>query len=141
MLLSAIRDAFVLDAAVRDLVQQRIHAERAPAGTPLPYITLTSVTTTHEYDLEGEIDVLESVVQVDVWAASVTERDDLAEATRRILSGVRKAGASRLGSSAHNALVLGSTIERDEDSSEAPVDASDAWTFRSSRDYRMNWKR
>jgi hypothetical protein len=137
MLLAAIRDAFVLDAAVRDLVQQRIHAERAPAGTQLPYITLTAITTTHEYDLEGEIDVLETVLQVDVWAESFTVRANLAEATRKLLSGVR----AKVGSSAHWALVLGSTIERDDESSEAPVDASDAWVFRSSRDYRINWQR
>lgn len=137
MLLAALRDAFVLEAAIRNRVGQRIFDGRAPAGAELPYIVLTRIATQRLYDLDGELDVAVSTVQVDVWSDLADERGLLAEACRGLLSGSR----GTLGSSARNVTVLASTIEREEESAEPPADASDRWTFRDSRDYRITHKR
>jgi hypothetical protein len=134
-LLTAIRDTLLAREDFNYPLDGRIFDRRAPRGTPFPYVTLRRVSSNNEYDLAGETDSGQWVVQLQIWTTDPAQCETLGEPLRQVFSGKR--GLIGLGDS--EVFLKGSTLERDDDDDERPVDASDVWKFVRTLDFRMTF--
>ena len=95
----AVRRQLLDNAAVAALVSDRIYPLMIPQGEPLPAITY-SVVATDEDNQEGDADTLARArVQLDCWATTYKQANDLARAVRLALpttTGAIGSGANRV---------------------------------------------
>jgi len=129
MIQKAIR-TFLRDSnAVRDKVGTRIYSGSAPRGTNGNYIILRIILAEHLYDLENEIGLRESVMQVDCYEETPTLADELGEVVRKRMSGYRGL--------AGDVFVQSTRIVRDSTAEVPPADASDKWIHLRSMDFSI----
>lgn len=69
---AALIAALLADPALTALVEQRINWNARPQGEGLPAIVLTRVAGRRHYDMGQRIGLTETLVQFDVWAASLS---------------------------------------------------------------------
>ncbi len=117
----------------------RIRVGTIPQGMPLPYVRLAEVGAHPEYHLGGELADLAATVQVDVWAESEQEADEIAELIRLApLSGFRGTWTDRDGAAT---AVQAVTIQHELGTFEDPKDGGDSMRYRHTRDYRIHYQR
>lgn len=123
----------------------RIRVGTIPQGMPLPYVRLAEIGGAPDYHLRGEIGDLAETVQVDVWAESEQEADEIAELVRGYnpdgslvatlpLSGYR-------GGTWDGTVVQAVTITSQVGTFEDPRDGSDTTRFRNTRNYQIHYER
>lgn len=91
-LLRDIRDHLQTDSDVSDAFGDRMYPDVVPQGTAYPYINLSSISNSPEYDLDGEIGTHVSIVTVDVWTNGTGRRaaaERLGDLVRNMLSGFK----------------------------------------------------
>jgi len=112
----------------------RLFARRAPQGCPLPLVVVTALGGAPEYHLTGEIGDLARTFQVDVYADSEDECEEIAELIRLApLSGYR--------GQMDGVRVHAVTIQSEDDPTEQRGDGNDAPYYRSRKDYRIHFDR
>jgi Protein of unknown function (DUF3168) len=87
-----LRDALAADAAVAALVGGRIYDRRLPPGAAVPAITLRTVSRKDVRSQDGPSRLARPRVQVDSWARTGVEVDELAEAVRLCLDDLTTTG-------------------------------------------------
>jgi len=112
----------------------RIYLRRAPAGCPRPLVVLNDVGGAPEYQLKGEIGDLPKTLQVDVYADSAAECDEISEL-------IRLAPTSGYRGLMDQTYVHAVTIERESGTTEEPASGLDAPIYRNSIDYRVHFNR
>jgi hypothetical protein len=129
---TAIRDKLLTDAAVKGLVAERIFPLQAPIRAAFPRLVYSIVAAEGVYSLTGDSGLRSARVQLDCQAKTYLAARELAEAVRRVLSGLRQV----VGNSGPLFLQM-VTEENDVDLFDPPVDGSDVGVFRVIRDFRV----
>lgn len=112
----------------------KLYARRAPASCPLPFTVITGIGAVPEYELGGEIGDLKRTTQIDVYAATDEEAEEIADLIRTApLSGYR--------GYMDTTYVHAVTIESELDPDDYRDDGSDAPYSRSTRTYRIHHDR
>lgn len=122
----------------------RIRTNRIPQGMPLPYVRLTEITSRPDYHLTGELAGLDAVIQVDVWADTAREADEIAELVRGYDHDgnlVAERPLSGFAGQWDGVRIDAVTITNEIASQEPPTDASDDWLFRRTTDLRIHYHR
>jgi hypothetical protein len=90
-LLAELRAALLADSEMVALVEDRVHAGRAPDGTDQPYVVLSLISEAPESTLfEGDDTTLQnSRVQVTAWAKRYEEAHEIERAILAVLGGLR----------------------------------------------------
>jgi uncharacterized protein DUF3168 len=90
--LAELRDVLAADAAVAALAGSRIYDRRLPPGAEVPAVTLRTVSRTDVRSQDGPSRLARPRVQVDSWARSGAEVDELADAVRICLDDLTTTG-------------------------------------------------
>ena len=91
------------------------HGAPGQRGRSLPAITVHKVSGGPEHDLDGSAGNAIPRIQVDSWAATDTDCDELAEAVRNVLQGFgSQAGGSLMGDVRVGAVILDNEISLPE---------------------------
>lgn len=85
----ALRYEILTDADVAALAGSRVHANHAPQGGAMPYVTLHRVSGERERAASGPIGLAHPRIQVDCVAARYADAKALASAIRRNVDGLR----------------------------------------------------
>lgn len=133
---AAFRDLMLQSADVQTLVAKRIYANRAPqwpaAGEPTNYVVYFRVDSIVERDLSRPSALRRTRFQVDVYARSYGDAQDIATAIREACDGFRGTVTGAAGS-----LVLhGVTLEDERDQYEADESSETGW-HRVSLDFQV----
>lgn len=116
----------------------RIRVGVIPQGMPLPYVRLAEIGGGPDYHLAGEIGDLAKSVQVDVWAESEQEADQISELIRLApLSGFRGEWSDEGGAVEVQAV----TIESETGTVEDPKDGTDDTRHRRTTTYMIHHQR
>lgn len=67
--------------------EENIRQEHNTQGATFPFVTVTTPSSDHGHDLSGSAGYAETLVDVNIWARNVTERDEIADAVRGALQG------------------------------------------------------
>lgn len=127
-----IRTYLLTQTPITNLVGQRVFSSNIPQREDYPAISIVRITGGHAHMLSGGAGFAEPTVQVDAWADTSTVCESIAEALRGELQGFR----GTMGSTTVRAVVLQNEI----DLSEEPSDGSDAWVYRITQDYYINYE-
>lgn len=112
----------------------KLYRLRAPENCPLPYVVVTPIGGNPDYALAGEIADLARVVQVDVYAATPDEAEEIFDLIRLApLSGYR----GLMGETYVHAV----TIAREALLDDYRGDGSDRAYARASGDFRIHYDR
>ena len=114
-----------LDAAVHELVADRIAFGRQPQGTPYPCLNLHVISMPAQNSLHGPLGVDRVTVQVDAWAEDGATVESLTSAVRTRLDGFR---GDMQGVHVHSAAFEGGL-----DAFAHPTDGSDLSLHRATR--------
>ncbi len=125
----ALRKFWIDDEDIRDKIDGRIFARRVPDHTTNPCVVLTTITTSREYSLANEINVLTAVVQVDVYGANTAEVDEITELIRNRTSGYKGL--------AGDLFLQGCFILREQSEAKRRRDGSNRFANRNSTDYQI----
>lgn len=131
MLLTAIRDILKASTAIRDRVDlgvrfPGVYADHGPQAVRGEYIVLQDVSGDHSYGLGGEIGTLATIVQVNCFSYKSEKAQSLFMLVRNRLSGYS------------DSVIAEATIIGGLGSSPAPpVDNSDKWIYRYSKDFQI----
>ena len=128
---AAIRDFLIGNADINNKVSNRVFPSHLPQGTPIPALVLQTINRTHEYHLTNELGISPQMIQIDVYAATRPEVEEIAELIRDRLSGYR-------GSLNADTFCHGARIERNTPIDTPPADASDRWLSRQSMDFQLH---
>lgn len=69
------------------LVSTRVYATIAPSSITFPLITFRILSEAPEHDTGGAVGLTRVLMQIDVWAYIVSERQNISEAIRNVLDG------------------------------------------------------
>lgn len=120
--------------AIQNRLSNRIYPNRAPqTQKELPYAIVTTVSGSPDYSLTGEIADLAKIVQVDVYSQEYIHAVEIADLIRQEIS--------FFDGTWDETVVKSCTVENELDLSLPPVDASDAWLFRRTINYRVTYVR
>jgi hypothetical protein len=112
----------------------KIYKRRAPQNVPRPFVVVTGIGGTPDYGLAGEIGDLGKVAQIDVYAESDDEAEEIAELIRLApLSGYRGL--------MDDTCVHAVTIESEIDPDDYQSDGGDNTLSRSTKTYRIHHDR
>jgi hypothetical protein len=112
----------------------KIYKRRAPQNCPRPFVVVTEISGSPDYELAGEIGDLPKVVQVDVYADTDLEAQEISELIRLApLSGYR----GLMDTTYVHAVTIESELAPDDFLS----DAGDTPTSRSTKTYRVHHDR
>lgn len=112
----------------------RVFKGTVPQGVPFPAVTLQAIAGTPDYKLSGEIGDLATIVQVDLYAATELEAEDIGDKIRLAISGY-------YGTMGEETVVKSVTIAGDRQLIQQPVDGSGRAGYRKSVDYRITYER
>jgi len=74
-------------ASITALVGTRIYASAPPSSPTYPYVTFKKISDQPNHYMAGAVGLATVLLQVDVWAFLVQERQDISEAFRNALDG------------------------------------------------------
>lgn len=114
---------------IRDRIDGRVYAGRVPDKGSYPCVTIQTISQIRNYHLGGEAGISTAVVQVDVWADTYTEADEIAELIRNRTSGYQGAAGDEV--------IREATIVREGETIQQPKDGSGKWQYSHSRDFRI----
>jgi len=83
----ALRSILMNDAAVHNLVADRIFPIVRREGSALPAITYQQISGVRDHVFEGPSGFVESRFQINCWASTYEQADTLADAVRSVLDG------------------------------------------------------
>lgn len=112
----------------------RVFKGTIPQGMPFPAATLIAIASTPDYKLSGEIGDLQTIVQVDLYAPTEIEAEDIGDKIRLAISGY-------YGTMGESTVVKSVTIAADRELIQQPVDGSGRAGYRKSVDYRITYER
>lgn len=110
-----------------------VFAGTVPQGVPFPAVTLIAIAGSPDYKLSGEIGDLTTIVQVDVYAATELQAEEIGDAIRLAISGYYGL--------MHETEVKSVTIRGDRQLIQVPVDSSGRAGWRKSVDYGITYER
>jgi hypothetical protein len=119
---------------VQHLAEARIYRGRRPQGVGLgPFISITKPSVLREYALHGEVDEVESAVEIICYSLDADLTDRLQDAIRQSLTSLKAditVGTSTI-------TIGGCTLDEEGDfEPDDPRDASDEYIFM----YRQSWR-
>jgi len=117
------------DATLVALVSDRIHADQAPQGSTLPYLTYALIASPGHDHQAAAAAIANPTVQIDVWADSSTDRLAVEAAVVGALNGYS-------GTCGSVSIRRASRVGRRQ-SYERPQDGSEAGVYRSSLDFEI----
>lgn len=88
-MLQAIADYLIGLPAVNELVGERVYVRRAFRTTTLPRITLDRIGEDFAHTMAGRDGIARPRIQIDVWATTIDDADDIADRLEAILDGYR----------------------------------------------------
>lgn len=133
-LLRDIRDHLITDSDIVTAFGGRIYPDVVPQGTAYPYINLSDVSSSPEYDLDGEVGTHISIVTVDVWTDGTGRRaaaERLGDLVRNMLSGFK----GQFGDSGQ--WCSGCEMQRNNILASDPLPGSDEHRRRVSMDFQI----
>lgn len=74
-------------SAVTSLIATRVYAFPAPADVTRPYVTYQMISNPRERTIDGVTGLTRARMQLDCWAATPAEAEDVAAAVRQALEG------------------------------------------------------
>lgn len=122
----------------------RVRVGRIPQGMLLPYVRLAEIGADVSYHLAGELSGLDTTVQIDVWAETEKQADEIADLIRGFDADGNLIASRPLSGFAgtwDGARVEAVVIMSETGTVEEPGDSSGAGRFRNTRDYRIHWHR
>lgn len=111
----------------------KIYKGTIPQGIPFPAVTLQTIAGRPDYKLSGEIGDLATIVQLDVYALTENEAEDIGDEIRLAISGYYGL--------MDETQVKSVTIRSDRQLLQVPVDASGRAGWRRSVDYGITYER
>jgi hypothetical protein len=118
--------------AVVAVIGTHVYPQAAPTSTVQPYVTMQRLTHLNDRHLVGVTDLAHLTMQLDSWALSSCDNEQVTEALRQALDGYR-------GSMAGVAVEYCAVIN-EFDSYEPPTDGSEQGIFHTAMDVEM-WHR
>ena len=130
MITKQLSDFWNANPTVRHYVKGRLFLAAAHQDQPLPYIILRVISHQSLYTLTNEDGCRFAVVEVDIYADTVTEAHDIAESIRMATSGYY--------GPAGDGYINGCTLESDNEQRVMRRDGK-GFFFNKSVDYRINF--
>jgi hypothetical protein len=125
----AIRTHLLTKSAVTDLVGTRIYPAVFPEGVTFPAVRYTMVSQFRESVVSGNSGIVEAGVQVDTYAATHIQSNQIGEAIRDALQ--------NFSGSAGTVHVWSVTVTGGSELYETPLDADDEGLYRVINDYQF----
>ena len=129
----AIYDRLRNDATIIAIVGSAIYPSPAPRGQNPPYISFQRVDKMTERHLLGPNSLARARFQINCWAQGPDDADELAEAVRRSLDGLRK---QTMGTVDVDSIAFLSQ----RDSITDPTDGSETVEYVCSMDFRISYR-
>ena len=87
--LTAVYAKTVADATITAIIGTRCYPDVAPTSSALPYVVIQQITKTHEHNMTAATGIARTHLQVDVYGATRSATETLADAIRTEWDGYR----------------------------------------------------
>jgi hypothetical protein len=138
---TAIRYLLVSSTPIAAIIGTRCGPLAQTQKTKKPYIVLTTVSGDHQHHLGGASGLTFERIQVDAYAETAAQLNDLADAIRNRLDGIKKTTVTVPASDSEPQGTLeidACILVDDSDESQAPNDGKDLGDFRHRLDFRVS---